>query len=249
MRIVCIKWGDKYGPEYVYRLKAMCERHIPHDDFMCMTEKPIPGVQCVPFNNEYPGWWSKVGLFRHGYFGGDVTMYLDLDIVITGPVPKLSELIRNDPEKLWAVDDFSYSLRKPRTDLRPDTQRLLGGVGTINSSVLLFDKRRAHKMLRQVYEDFDARVMADLHGDQNWITKRLGQQNIGLFPDGIVGSYKYGHGKPYPITVFHGEPKPHECEEAWIKQNWRDVVRMARYGSGTERRLAAANGGRLCDGA
>ena len=37
--IVCMKWGTKYGPEYVNRLYAMVRRHLRGDfHFVCLTD-------------------------------------------------------------------------------------------------------------------------------------------------------------------------------------------------------------------
>ena len=225
MRIVCIKWGDKYGPEYVTRLKAACERHIPHEQFWCMTDKPVEGVTCVPMNTPYPIWWSKVGLFRRGYFTGDI-LYLDLDVVITGPIATFIACLRMDPTKIWTLDDFSYSLMNPKQNMGEETRRLLGGVGTVNSSVMLWTDESTPARWK-VYDDFAAAagdVTNELHGDQNWITRCLWPDHIALLPPGIAGSYKYhvrSGSKPYPITIFHGDPKPHDLSDRWIYEHWR----------------------------
>ena len=29
LRVICVRWGDKYGDEYVYKLQAMAARHLP----------------------------------------------------------------------------------------------------------------------------------------------------------------------------------------------------------------------------
>jgi hypothetical protein len=180
-----------------------------------MTENPVPGVTCVPFNNDLPIWWSKLGLFRKGYFYGP-TLYLDLDVVVTGPITPLLEAAATDKTQLWGIDDFSYSLRRPKQSMAPETRRLLGGVGTINSSVMLWDGVD----LSDVYDDFTPAVMDELHGDQNWITQRLWPDRISLLPDGTVASYKYHAGQVFPIVVFHGDPKPHQVGDKWVKDNW-----------------------------
>ncbi len=37
--ILCMKWGTKYGPEYVNRLYAMVRRHLQGDfNFVCLTD-------------------------------------------------------------------------------------------------------------------------------------------------------------------------------------------------------------------
>ena len=37
--VICMKWGDKFGPEYVNRLHRMVEKNltIPHR-FVCFTD-------------------------------------------------------------------------------------------------------------------------------------------------------------------------------------------------------------------
>ena len=217
MRIVCVKWGDKYGPEYVTKLKGACERHIPHDDFMCMTDAPVPGVQCVPMNTDLPGWWSKLGLFRKGYFCDDI-LYLDLDVVVTAPIVPFLAAYRSDKSKLWALDDFSYSLRTPKESMAPETRRLLGGAGTINSSVMMWNGKESFQ--HQVFDNFTDEIMTELHGDQNWITRCLWSKHINLLPQSTAHSFKYGGGLPYPITVFHGDPKPADLKIDWVIEHW-----------------------------
>ncbi len=137
MRIICVKWGDKYGPEWVYRLKAAVAYWYqePHQ-FVCLTDEVIPGVECIQFpDSDLPTWWSKINLWYPGLFPG-YNIYFDLDVVLTGPVTPLNRCFV--PGCVVAPDDFSYSLRNPKQGLGPDMQRLLGGVGTVNSSVLLW---------------------------------------------------------------------------------------------------------------
>ncbi len=50
--ILCMKWGTKYGPEYVNRLYAMVRRHLSGDfKFVCLTDDGNgvrPEVTCLP---------------------------------------------------------------------------------------------------------------------------------------------------------------------------------------------------------
>ena len=222
MRIICVKWGDKYGPEWVYRLKAAvgywCS--IPHE-FVCMTEKPIEGIECVPFPNpDLTTWWAKVNLFAPGLFPGK-NLYLDLDIVLTASIDRLCQEFR--PGRLVAPDDFSYSLRNPKQGLGPQMLKLLGGTGTINSSVMLWDGDDAV----DVWDYFEYEKMDEVHGDQNWITQALWPDKLSLLSDGLVCSYEYHYvnGLPAPIVVFHGDPKPdrlgryHPLHKAWLGEH------------------------------
>ncbi|MGI9153122.1 MAG: glycosyltransferase, partial [Rubrivivax sp.] len=45
--VLCMKWGTKYGPEYVNRLYAMVARHLREDfEFVCLTDL-VRGVRAV----------------------------------------------------------------------------------------------------------------------------------------------------------------------------------------------------------
>jgi hypothetical protein len=202
LRIICVKWGSKYSAEWVYNLKRMVERHltVPHR-FVCMTDRAIPDVECVEAAEHLPSWWSKVGMFRPGLFPGR-NLYLDLDVVITGNIDGMLQFAPG----VVAPDDFSYSLLNPKHGLSSDMQRLLGGTGTVNSSVMLW---RDDDGL-PIYERFTLEKMAELHGDQNWITQCMWPDQLTLLDHGWVCSYKYHvlRGVPaMPIVVFHGDPK------------------------------------------
>ena len=110
LRVICVKWGDKYGPKWVYNLRDMVARNLGKHEFVCMTDKPIDDVKCVPCEDGLPTWWSKIGLFKPGKFPG-LNLYLDLDVVINAPIFDI--IASAERGKLSARDDFSYSLKKP----------------------------------------------------------------------------------------------------------------------------------------
>ena len=93
--ILCMKWGTKYGPEYVNRLYAMVRRHLSGDfHFVCLTDDGTgirPEVRCLPIPplDLPPGiperGWTKLATFAadlHGLKG--TALFLDVDVVITG---------------------------------------------------------------------------------------------------------------------------------------------------------------------
>ena len=55
VNIVCSKWGDRYGPHFVNRLKNMSRRHtdVRHDfHFYCYTDDSDgldPDIKVIPF--------------------------------------------------------------------------------------------------------------------------------------------------------------------------------------------------------
>jgi len=213
LRILCVKWGDKYGEDYVLKLQAACARHIPHREFVCLTENPVEGVVCNPLPSDLPGWWSKLGMFQPGLFPGD-NLYLDLDVVVTAGINPFIAALLSGPSKLWALDDFSYSVAGRKAGDVGGHQQ-----GTINSSVMLW-RGQAKSAVYDVWERFTPDVMDRLHGDQNHITQVLWPDHIGLLPSGYAGSYKYGGARQFPVTVFHGDPKPHQVGDDWVAQHW-----------------------------
>ena len=90
-----MKWGDKYGPEYVNRLYATAKLHITGSfDFVCLTDNmdgldpkiithSIPELGCgVPTNTR--GKWKKVALWGEelGKHLKGTALFLDLDSII-----------------------------------------------------------------------------------------------------------------------------------------------------------------------
>lgn len=83
--ISCVKWGNKYGPEFVNRLQNMVKKNFSHPyRFVCLTENS-DNVDCetLPFpkDNDLETYWNKMYLFNKEYFTGKC-IYFDLDIII-----------------------------------------------------------------------------------------------------------------------------------------------------------------------
>lgn len=205
LAVVCLNAHDYLGrgAEYVGKLERAVKRNLtlPHD-FVCLTEHD--------FDGDKRGWWLKLDLIQKSY--GSWVLYLDLDVVITSNIDHLVEYARQDPNRVWMRDDFSYSIVRPRREIDPHTRRLLGGPGCCNSSVMLF--------YDTVPLEFPDEWLTEMHGDQNVISAALWPGRIGLFPDDSVKSYKYHPGQIAPIVVFHGQPKPHEVADEWVRKHW-----------------------------
>ena len=118
-QIICIKWGTKFGPEYVNRLYGMIARNItPPFRLFCFTDDgtglhPDIAIRPLPvFEYEAPvntrGKWPKSRLWGDL---GDVTgvvLFLDLDVIITGDL---------DPFFTFGDPDDTILGRNPNTPL------------------------------------------------------------------------------------------------------------------------------------
>lgn len=208
LTVACVNVGNYLGMgrKYVLTLKSMCKRHLPKHVFKVITK------------SDKPGFWAKIDLFEPRRFAGEV-LYLDLDIVIRSDLTPLIEYLRTTPGEFWALDDFAWPLQVPRSDYpawaRDKVYRLIGGPGTCNSSVMYWRQEAG----RDIWEQYTPEAAEGLAGDQNWITKVMGRR-LRLIPRGWAGSYKYGPANQ-PITVFHGDPKPHQVPDTWVYENWR----------------------------
>ncbi len=122
-----MKWGTKYGPEYINRLYAMVRRHLRGDfRFVCLTDSSDgmrAEVQCLPIPDLAlpPGiperGWKKLTSFEadlHGLKG--TALFLDLDIVIVGDITPFFEqpgefLIIHDWKRPWRMTGNSSVYR------------------------------------------------------------------------------------------------------------------------------------------
>ncbi|RYF05591.1 MAG: hypothetical protein EOO77_28205, partial [Oxalobacteraceae bacterium] len=84
-------FGHSYDATWVQKLASGAARHltVPHR-FVCLTNMgEIEGVETIPLSNDWPGWWSKVEMFRPGLFDGPVLSF-DLDVLFTGNIDHMA---------------------------------------------------------------------------------------------------------------------------------------------------------------
>ena len=88
MRVICVlRSGGDYGPDHVIRLRDQVARFstLP---FVALSDVPVPGVETIPLQYDWPGWWSKLNLFSPSLSGP--LLYLDLDSAIVGDLSDMA---------------------------------------------------------------------------------------------------------------------------------------------------------------
>ncbi len=84
-----------YDPEWVQKVCNMVARNLSLEyEFVCLSniDFELEGGSVIPLRYNFPGWWSKLELFRNDLpIKGDRILYLDLDIVITSDLTSLLE--------------------------------------------------------------------------------------------------------------------------------------------------------------
>ncbi len=233
--VVCMKWGTKYGPEYVRRLRAMAHRQIlvPHR-FICFTDdgsglgdavevRPLPVVKFPPGPERG---WMKLGVFSPAAQLTGPTLFLDLDLVLVGSIDAFFQ----HPGNFCIIRDW----------LRGDR-----GVG--NSSVFRFEGGQHESILRQFEADPQA-VMGRVRNEQEYLSESA--KPLTFWPEIWCRSFKRHCLSRFPgcywrtpqqprdvkIVVFHGFPKPEEAVRGattkfglrharptpWIAEHWRE---------------------------
>ncbi|MFY8085505.1 MAG: glycosyltransferase [Rubrivivax sp.] len=237
--VLCMKWGTKYGPEYVNRLYAMVARHLRGAfDFVCLTDDqrgvrqevrclPIPSLALPPGIPERG--WTKLTTFEadlHGLRGS--ALFLDLDVVIVGDITPFFEtpgefLIIHDWKRPWRV--------------------------TGNSSVYRF-KLGAHADVLAEFRATQEAVRKRLRNEQAFLSEVMHRQGrLTYWPADWCCSFKYHCIPRWPtnhwrepvcppatrIVIFHGEVNPpdalagrrnrrfrHIRPARWVAQHWRE---------------------------
>lgn len=134
---------------------------------------------------------------------GTPVLYLDLDVVITGSIDALA--FQRTEEPLTMIFNFG-----------PNRSHCAH-----NSSVMKWTA--GDPRVGAIYSLFTNDVMKKLHGDQCWIWRVL-RDKVANWPQKMIKSYKYDCRGRDPngaaVVVFHGDPKPHQCKEDWVRKNW-----------------------------
>ena len=211
--VACVWWGNLYGKEYVEKLYDAVSRNltIPFT-FHCITDEqnlstPFPGrnIFKILTPTTEKGWWQKVNLFKEGMFPAESRVfYLDLDVVITG---SLDELVKSEGD-IVMIENFGPNKKH----------------AAHNSSAMLWTPS---DLTQVIFNAFSHKVTEELHGDQCWIW-RVMDSFIRDFSPEFADSYKYRQREEWrrnktglaPIIVFHGNPKPHQCNDDWIQKHW-----------------------------
>ena len=210
--VLCMKWGTKYGPEYVNRLYGMTRRHLGGAfRFVCLTDSTDgvrPEVECFPLPDlaltatRRDGGWRKLNSFRQDLFGlAGRALFLDLDVVVVGSQDAFFE----QPGKFLIIKDWKRPWRV-----------------TGNSSVYRFDIG-AHADMLDYFMAHQDEVRRQYRNEQEFLSHYLSARgDLAYWPGGWCCSFKYHCLPRWPmnywaepavpegtrIVVFHGEVNP-----------------------------------------
>ena len=211
--IACVlRSGGRYTAEWVHRLKRGIERHRsePHR-FVCLSDIEVPGLEVIPLREGWPGWWSKIELFRSGLLTGP-TLYLDLDVVVVGDVAPL----------LSACSAFTMVHERGESDYFNSSAMAWSGDMGCMFEAFKADAARHMERFRRHPRIGDQAFISDLLVGEGRAPRTF-RQLLGY--DAIV-SYKRDRCETAPppracIVNFHGRPKPVDFREGWVTLEWK----------------------------
>ena len=229
--VACLKWGDKYSPDYVNRLHSMVSRHCTIDhEFICFTENttglnknittmPLPKIRTQ-------GWWFKPMFVGNELGLRGTLLFLDLDVIVFNNINKL---FKHDPDKFLICRDFNRSIRH--------------NWDRMNSSVFRTPIGKYDAKWQHFKNNINAET-ARFKGDQDWMFQHIRDHQF--WPDEWVMSYKWemrdrrdlaidsktrkrnftvdAPPRIQPntsIAVFHGDPNPGDANDSWVKEHWQ----------------------------
>jgi hypothetical protein len=204
MKVICVlKSGGEYDEEWLRKLRDGVARNltIPYT-FHCLSDIDVPDR--IPLRHNWPGWWSKIELFR---VVDGPTLYLDLDTVVTGnldhfaSVPHDFAMLRNfhNPQMVGSgVMWFRKPLRK------------------------VYDSFCEKPFKHIAYHE--AKRDGPYLGDQAFVWDSLGRK-VEVLDNLGIRSYKMHCKQGLPegtsLVCFHGLPKAPEVETDWMAAHWK----------------------------
>jgi len=236
--VLCMKWGSKYGPEYVDRLYGMVARNLSRPfRFVCLTDRPEEiraEVTCAPIPRLPPiaqpkeRGWLKIASFSPELAGllDETVLFLDLDVIVTGSLDPLFD----HPGAFPMIRDWYHPVR------------LVG-----NSSVYRYRPAERRALFEAFRQDADA-IVTRIRNEQEFVSEYLeARGELSFWPRAWCQSFRVSCLAPWPmrawetprrpddcrVLVFHGEPKPPEAlvgrrgllqtfrPAAWIEDDWR----------------------------
>ncbi|MCA9059564.1 MAG: hypothetical protein KDA85_13750 [Planctomycetaceae bacterium] len=232
MQIVCMNWGDAYGPDYVNRLYSMIARSAVRPfRLVCYTDSDRgirSEVECFPCpevdidSPKRNRGWRKLSLWNRQLPGlSGTVLFLDLDIAITG-----------------VIDDF-FSYR-PDADFCVIHNWTHPDLAVGNTSVYRFETGSHPEILTEFLIDYRG-ILQQFRNSQTYISDCL-KDSIVFWPEEWCRSFKR-HCVPRGIqrwfrepqlptgarvVAFPGRPNPHEAVAGhwpcpWYKRFYKHV--------------------------
>ena len=193
-----MKWGVRYGPEYVNRLYGMVRRNITGDlRFICFTDQaeglvegieahPLPEINMPEVLPKFSA-WRKLSLWQAPLLDleGDV-LFLDLDVVVTGSLDRFFDY---RPGEYCVIENWRQK-----------------GQGIGNTTTYRFTVGRDSYIYDLANEEPE-KYFAMYPNEQTYISREI-KTSSHFWPEGWCVSFKEDLLPPWPLRFFKPAPFP-----------------------------------------
>lgn len=234
--LIVVKWGSLYNAEHVINLYEGAKRYtsVPFNFYVFTDDSSdLPkdkgwhfiklSEYNVPRNR---GWWYKMEIFNQQNNLIGKNLYIDLDVIIIKDLKIFWDLIITD--SLYICRDFN--------------RQFLPTYQACNSSVMGWTSNSFDHIFRKFTINANEN-MKKYRGDQDYLQAHVYSKIF--WPDdlamswkwecwrrGKIGSENYKSDKLQTfikqdtrILVFHGQPKPEQCEDRRMIQLWQGTIK------------------------
>ena len=230
--ILCVKWGDKYGNEYVEKLKEQVENNcsVPFN-FYCLTDKPTQSydIQLPTIWDAYENgkFWAyrKLYMFneRVADIKGDQFLYLDLDVIIQRDLKYFFEL---NMERPYIVKGWWNDIEVCKKNYAKLQSPM------VNSSVIRWNRAQLQKVYKHINDNLDVIFFTyptidnylnhfwyNMHEETRSDVDRSDKSFLNVFPKGDI--YSWYKGNIFPDDM---EPKKkrQECKICLFNNSGED---------------------------
>lgn len=223
-----MRWGQRYGSDYVARLHSMVRRHTQRPlRFVCFTDdvasavpdgvelKPLPPIDLPERVRWLP--WRKISLWQKTLadLEGDV-LFLDLDLIVTGSIDGFFD---HAPDSTFCV---AHNWSQP--------DKRIGNTSTyrfrVGSHPYIYEKLMAQPEA----------VLARYRNSQTYISSEIGEMEF--WPESWCVSFKHSLLPRWPlnfllvpklppearVVAFTGKPDPDDARDGHWPSKWYQKV-------------------------
>ena len=230
--VICMKWGTRYGAEFVNRLHTAVQRNTTRPtQLVCLTDDPSgvdPAVRCAPIPDiDLPEYlaltpWRKLVLWKDNIadLSGDI-LFLDLDLVVTGD---LDAMFDHHPGEFCVIKNWT----QPKSNIG-------------NTSCFRFPVGRYSYIYDRIATERE-RILDTYRIEQVYISAEI--DDVVFWPKAWCASFKHSLLPRWPlnffkapelpsetkIVAFTGKPDQDEAARGeWpVKKSWKRLYKHVR---------------------
>ncbi len=196
--IISMKWGTRYGPEFVNRLNKSIKKHTKRQtQLICFTDNfsgidnqvicyPLPSINLPKAISDTP--WRKLSIWQYplNNLKGDI-LFLDLDLVITGNIDRFFDF---KPGKYCVIENWTQI-----------------GQNIGNTSCFRFPIGKYNFIFDQ-FQNEPKKIWKKYHIEQIYISHKIKEQVF--WPSAWCKSFKHNLLPKWPLRIWKPAELPLE---------------------------------------